>query len=184
MLGALHRQHAGDGQTRIIEEMGVWSGSVRIDVAVINGELQGFELKSARDTLSRLPAQANLYSQVFDRVTLVTAERHFCAAKKKIPKWWGITLAFPEKVGEIGLRDITMPKLNPSIDPVQLARLLWRSEALKILETHGIDRGVRSAPVEAMTLRLSERLTLETLRLEVRTTLKNRSNWLGQPVRN
>src|SRR5262245_6458552 len=87
MLASLH---AGDPFTRIVEEMGVWSGSVRIDVAVINGELHGYELKSERDTLERLPAQAGLYSQVFDRVTLVTADRHLKIAKKTIPRWWGV----------------------------------------------------------------------------------------------
>ena len=62
--------HADDDNTRIVEEMGIWSGSVRVDVAVINGELAGWELKSARDNLRRLPQQAELYSQVFDRMTI------------------------------------------------------------------------------------------------------------------
>ena len=38
----LDAQHVGDDDTRIVEEMGVWSGSVRVDIAVINGELHGF----------------------------------------------------------------------------------------------------------------------------------------------
>ena len=63
----LHAAHSADPDTRIVEEMGIWSGSVRIDIAVINGELSGFELKSDRDTLERLPNQADLYSRVFDR---------------------------------------------------------------------------------------------------------------------
>jgi hypothetical protein len=39
-----------DLDTRVVEEMGIWAGSVRVDIAVINGEFHGFELKSDRDT--------------------------------------------------------------------------------------------------------------------------------------
>ena len=69
VLATLDQKHAGDHNTRIVEEMGVWAGSVRIDIAVINGELCGFELKSDRDTLARLPTQADIYSRVFDRIS-------------------------------------------------------------------------------------------------------------------
>ena len=55
LLAHLAELHAGDPDTRIVEEMGVWCGTARIDVAVVNGELCGFELKSERDTLERLP---------------------------------------------------------------------------------------------------------------------------------
>jgi len=60
---------------------------------VINGELHGFELKSERDTLARLEDQAELYSQVFDRMTLIIAKRHLEKAVPKIPRWWGIIAA-------------------------------------------------------------------------------------------
>ncbi len=70
----LESAHDGDQDTRIIEEMGIWAGSVRVDVAVINGEFHGIELKSARDTLDRLPRQATLYDEVFDRVTLGSSD--------------------------------------------------------------------------------------------------------------
>ena len=89
----LDARHGGDTETRIVEEMGIWSGTVRIDIAVINGELWGYELKSERDTLERLPAQAKLYSRVFDRVTLVVGTRHVGAAEDAVPPWWGLTIA-------------------------------------------------------------------------------------------
>lgn len=34
----LAQQHSGDDRTLIVEEMGIWSGSVRVDVAVVNGD--------------------------------------------------------------------------------------------------------------------------------------------------
>jgi hypothetical protein len=98
----LRAQYADD--SRIVEEMGVWSGSVRIDLAVINGELHGFELKSERDTLARLADQAELYNQVFDRMTLVTAKRHLDKASSQIPSWWGITTAHFESTDSVALK--------------------------------------------------------------------------------
>src|ERR1700685_1087145 len=93
LLHRLEVQDSGDNATRIVGEMGVGAGSVRIDIAVINGELSGFELKSDRDTLDRLPLQAELYSKVFDRVTLVCGERHAAKATQLVPAWGGITVA-------------------------------------------------------------------------------------------
>ena len=48
-------EYKDDRQTVIIEELGVQHGTSRIDLAVVNGVLHGFELKSDRDTLTRLP---------------------------------------------------------------------------------------------------------------------------------
>jgi len=174
--------HAGDENTRVVEEMGIWAGSVRIDIAVINGELCGFELKSAKDTLERLPKQASLYSEVFDRMTLVVAERHLEKATEAIPSWWGISTVIGNP--EIGLRlkKARSPCMNPDIQPLQIARLLWRTEALAILEKHGLIRGFRSKPVDLLAHRLASELTLDRLRLEVRSALKMRENWLGQLV--
>lgn len=180
----LYEAHAGDIDTRIVEEMGVWSGSVRVDIAVINGELHGFELKSASDTLERLPAQAALYSEVFDRVTLVIAEKHARQASRIIPRWWGITLAKAAGSGGVAIRERRQASLNPRINPLQLARLLWRPEALRLLETHGLAKGIRSKPAEALFARLAAEVPTHILQQEVRSILKAREQWLGQLVPN
>jgi len=182
LLKSLAEQHAGDSETYVVQEMGVWSGTVRIDVAVINGQLNGYELKSAKDTLERLDAQAELYNQVFDHVTLVTAERHYLKAYKKIPKWWGITIAVPQKDGTVTLRLSRSAKPNRNVVPLQVARLLWRSEALELLERYGLDRGIRGGTIEALATRLAERLPLATLQDDVRSILKARAARLRQSV--
>jgi hypothetical protein len=170
--------HAGNEDTRIVEEMGIWSGSVRVDVAVINGELAGWELKSARDTLRRLPNQAELYSQVFDRMTIVAASNHVRACFDYLPEWWGVTIAHDGDDG-VELEPIRQALLNPSPNPIQLARLLWRDEAVEVLERNALAKGVRSKPAPALHQRLSE-LPLMDLQSEVRTALKRRLGWLGQ----
>ena len=40
--------------TLVIDELGLAHASSRIDVAVINGCIHGYEIKSAKDTLDRL----------------------------------------------------------------------------------------------------------------------------------
>jgi hypothetical protein len=170
----LRDEFSGDLSTNIVEEMGIWSSTVRIDVAVINGLLHGFELKSERDTLARLPAQVNFYNGVFDKVTLVVAEKHIDSAKSYIPSWWGIISARQEKNGRVVLESRVDPQLNPDVSAIQLSRILWRAEALAILEKHQLDGGVRSKPVEILAQRLAEHLPLPTLRFEVRETLKKR----------
>lgn len=178
----LGREHADDPTTTIVEEMGIWGGAVRIDVAVINGELCGYELKSARDTLSRLPNQAALYSEVFDRVTLVTASNHLEEALDTVPRWWGVLVATPTKTRGLHLRSRRAPRVNPAVDRLQIARLLWRSEAIEILSRGPNARGVKSASAERLAVMLSERLPLHDLRYEVRAKLKARSGWLGKQV--
>lgn len=177
----LFAEHKGDSDTRVVEEMGIWSGSVRIDVAVINGELSGYEIKSDRDTLERLPVQAEIYSRSFDRVSLVVGAKHVKKANAIVPKWWGIIIARESENGLL-LSERRTPKLNPRPDPVMVARLLWRDEALRILEQHDLDRGFRSKPAETIYNRLADELPYIRLSQHVRHALKTRKGWLRQEI--
>jgi hypothetical protein len=183
ILARLDDDHAGDTNTRIVQEMGIWSGSVRIDVAVINGELCGYELKSDRDTLERLPLQADIYSRVFDRVFLVVGERHAPKARRIVPRWWGVIVASSCK-GVTKLTDAREAKRNPSPDPLLIARLLWREEALEVLEAADLAKGWRSKSAPAIHERLARELSFDDLSTAVRTCLKHRKGWLGQSVGN
>lgn len=177
----LASQYAGDDDTRIVEEMGVWSGSVRIDIAVINGMLSGFELKSESDTLDRLPAQIDLYCKVFDQVVLVVGERHAPKALQVIPAWWGVTVA--SEVGqEVSLATARVPEQNPAPDLRIVAKLLWKDEALRVLESRGMARGWRGKPVGVIHDRLADALNYDELSSAVRAALKARLQWLGKPV--
>jgi hypothetical protein len=176
----LQETYANDPHTRIVEEMGVWSGSARIDVAVINGELSGFELKSDKDTLERLPFQVDLFSRVFDRVTLVVGERFRVKARGLIPDWWGLTVATfdPGSDPTVSLRDERSTAQNPSPDRYLLAQLLWKDEALELLRQRGADRGMRSKRVREIHMRLANVLPGDSLGASVRNALKRRQDWL------
>lgn len=173
VLGRLAALHADDLDTKIVEELGVWSGTVRIDIAVINGELTGFELKSEKDTLERLPLQSDIYSRVFDRVTLVTSKRHIYKARLLIPKWWGLTLAQLTD-GTISLTEIRTAKKNPRREPYLIAEMLSKDEAIVLLDRFGLATGWRSKRVREIHERLASELPLDILAEAVRMTMKLR----------
>jgi hypothetical protein len=179
---ALFLQHVGDARTVIFEELGVQHGFVRIDLAVVNGELQGFELKSDRDTLSRLPVQAEAFGRVFDRVTLVVGERLLRRAVEIVPDWWGIKVARAESNG-LGFSDLRFPINNPSPDATSIAMLLWRDEALNLLEKRGLANGVRSKARAEIYSRVCEKVNLDDLRYWVRRCLRQRRDWRSVATR-
>jgi hypothetical protein len=162
----------------IIEELGITHGAARIDLAVLGGEIHGYELKSDIDTLDRLPEQMRIYNSVLDKVTLVVGKKHLLAAIKIIPEWWGIIIAkivnSSEKVIFYQIREA---EKNPCQDEIAIASLLWREEALKILEEINKAEGVRSKPRKIIYERLVEVLDGPTLRDSVRTHLCTRVNW-------
>jgi pseudouridine-5'-phosphate glycosidase len=89
----LNAIYGAEPTTIIVEELGLRCGAVRADLAVVNGRLKGYEIKSERDTLTRLARQCEVYSKVFDTVTIVVAERHLHGAVDVVPEWWGIDIA-------------------------------------------------------------------------------------------
>ena len=173
LLERLAAAHAQDGSV-IVQELGLDSGRIRVDVAVINGLLAGYEIKSDNDTLLRLPAQRDVYNQVFDRVMLVAGPRHVGRATEAVPEFWGILVADPSVDGSLRLDRPAM--VNQHRNPRTLAQLLWRTEAANILERLGTD-GLQRAPRRVLWDELVRRLTVDELAAEVRTALKARTRW-------
>jgi len=166
-LSALH----ADTPTLILDELGLCEGDVRVDVAAINGELSGFEIKSPADTLARWPKQRRVYSKVVDRAWLVATDKALEAAKA--PAWWGL-IRIVETSNQLGIRVLRQADRNPTPDPLAIAQLLWHAEALGVLERRGTARGVRSKPRKFAWQRLVDTLTLDELRAEVRSALRER----------
>ena len=157
--------------TLILDELGLCEGDVRVDVATINDELSGFEIKSPADSLARWPKQRRVYSKVLDRAWLVATEKSLDAAKA--PAWWGLVRVV-ETADQLGIRVLRDAKPNPSPDALAIAQLLWHAEALGALERRGLARGVRSKRRAFAWQRLVESLTLNEIRSEVRLALRER----------
>jgi len=179
------KHYYGDGQSRVVEELGIEYGKFRIDIAVINGALLGIEIKSETDDLSRLANQARAYNLVFDYLTLVIHERHIRSAETFSDiRTWGIVLV-PKTANrdDVQLEEIRETQFNSHTDSISVARLLWRDEAIDILARHTASNRVRSARRDELVSRLSEALSPAELRTEVRAALKARRNWrVGQPL--
>jgi len=173
----LEKLHVGDAKLRIVEEFGIEHGAARVDIAVVNGILHGYEIKSDRDTLLRLPEQMAAYNSVFDYVTLVVGKQHLYDAINLVPDWWGITIA---KIGanqSVIFNCIREAQENAGQSNLSLARLLWRDEALRILEENGSADGMRSKGRELIYERLSTILDQKTLEEKIRQALFFREDW-------
>jgi hypothetical protein len=175
LRAAVTAQHAADPDTRIVDELGLRQGTVRVDLAVVNGVTHGYEIKSLADTLRRLPGQVAAYSAVLDFATLVLAERHRAEAQAMIPKWWGVIVAKEPAHRGIRLSVARKARRNEHVDKRALAELLWRDEAMAMLVARDAARGMLSKPRAAVWDRLCEVCTLDELSAAVRARLKDRA---------
>ena len=166
----LNEIHQGTN-TRVLEELGLCQGDVRVDVASVNGELAGYEIKSPSDTLARFPKQCKFYSKVVDRAWLVANEKTL--ARAAVPEWWGLIAVF-ELDDRLGLRVVRAAQLNPKPDALSIAKLLWRDEALEVLRGAGRARGVMTKSRQVIWKRLIESVAVDDLRAAVRSALKRR----------
>lgn len=173
----LEKRHAQDEKVRIIEELGVQHGAARIDIAVVNGIMHGYEIKSDQDTLQRLPEQMSVFNSVFDKMTLVVGKNHLYQAIKMVPDWWGIVIAKINDNNSVIFNVIRREEFNKDQDSISIAKLLWRKEALRILEENNEANGFYSKPRDLIYEKLASVLDQKTLNEEVRETIFFRADW-------
>ena len=175
------RVHRDEPNTLVVEELGLCQGAVRVDLAVVNGSVHGYEIKSDQDTLTRLPAQSDAYSRTFDYVTLVVSPEHVRKAKAMVPKWWGVWVV-TDRHGHVSLKSSRRPRPNPAVDLYAMAQLLWRTEALELLEERRLAHGVRSKPRDVLWRRLATSLDPKELGSAVRECLRRRGPTWREPA--
>ena len=173
----LYRKYCNDPETVVLEELGLRHGFCRVDLAVVNGNLHGFEIKSDRDTFRRLARQAETYNRVLDFITVVVGERHADNALRVSPQWWGIQLAKCDRLDGVKFIRVREPSENPSPDKLAVAKLLWREEAITLLEQLGAADGFRCRPRRFIYPRLAEVAGIDALRSHVRDRLRSRKGW-------
>ena len=163
-----HLLAAASAGTEAVDELWVPRSNERADVAIINSHLAGFEIKTERDTLQRLPRQAEAYGRIFDRCTAVVAARHARAAVEAIPAWWGIVEVSAN--GHVTFTERRKARANPAIDPDILVRLLWREEVATALAGLHVDAPPRASR-SALWTALLDATDLAKLRAIVRRAL-------------
>ena len=177
LKGFLEKHHANDERVRIIEELGIQHGTARVDIAVVNGILHGYEIKSDQDTLRRLPEQMDVFNAVFDKITLVVGKTHLYEAINMVPEWWGITIAKNNSNSPVTFNLIREGELNKKQDSFSIAQLLWREEALEILDEQGEAKGFYSKTRDLIYEKLSVVFDQENLGEKVREALFLRKDW-------
>ena len=177
----LEEAYKSDPQACIIEELGITHGTARVDMAVVNGVIHGYELKSDMDTLRRLPDQMKAYNSALDQVTLIVGKNHLHEAINAAPDWWGITIAKVTDADDtVSFCNIREARQNPDKDSFAVASFLWRDEALQILEDAGHAQGIRSKPRKFLYERLAVTMEQEALSEKVRTCLSTRLGWRSE----
>lgn len=166
-----------DLDTFVVDELGLKNGEIRADIAVLNGKLVGYEIKTERDTLSRLPSQIDAYSEVFHKAFIVVSNNHLQKAMNCIPDWWGIYTINLEPEGTYSFSCYRDSQFNKNQNAFTLAQLLWKSEALEVanvLLRHNVK--VKTTKHEIYEL-ISATCSKRKLSKIIIRYLKQRDNW-------
>lgn len=170
---SLLAKHVEDVDTVIINELGLCRGRVRVDVAVVNGTLHGYEIKSDRDSLRRLGGQIEFYGKILDRVTLVVGRRHLARAIEMVPIWWGI-VQIQVCATSLRFKTLRRSRKNPRRDPRSLVELLWLDDAVALLEERGAAKGIRGKPRRVVWDRFCQHFAENEIAETVRSHIKAR----------
>lgn len=162
----------------LINELGFYNrdiestidNSFRADVALANGRLVGFEIKSEKDNLKRWPSQMSAYTNVFDEVWLCTHGKHLEPALQITPKHIGILLV--DSLGSIAV--VRNAKNASGLNNVyDLSGLLWKDEIIDLAKRYDITVKTRTTKREVREL-LADCLNVEQVRPFVLEKLKSR----------
>jgi hypothetical protein len=171
----LAKYHA-DGVSKVVPEMGLSGHIARIDIGVVNGELIGYEIKSDRDTLARLPGQLEVYCGIFDKLTIICGPKYEEKLFDILPSYCGLYVAEKSATGKPALRHKREPEQNPERNGLMIASLLWQHEAKKLLQEHGIKRLSKLRCWDLWQL-IAVTFSIEDISTNVRRILKARVDW-------
>ncbi len=183
---ALHAKHLRRVKTHpdtlVIDELGLAHAKCRIDVAVINGCIHGYEIKSAKDTLERLNSQTDIYQRTLQKLTIVAAPKHLARIMARAPEWCGLIAAEQGPRGGISFSMMRNAVANPDVDPVMMAHLLWRDEVIDLLSQIGYAPKELRRPRKHLYQMLCSAMTLREITASIRTFMAQRQAWRDRPV--
>lgn len=110
-------------------------GECKADIAILNGTATVYEVKSERDSLSRLQRQVAAYAKVFARVYVIAAESHVAAVLETMPDEVGV-LKLNDRHKISTLREATDEPERTS--PAAIFDSIRTPEARMILQSRGI----------------------------------------------
>jgi hypothetical protein len=161
--------------TLIVDELAVCERAARVDIAVINGHLHAYEIKSAKDNLKRLAKQIREYSRIFDHVTVVTTKDHLEGVISIVPAWCGIMVIEPNPPSAFTVHRVD--GINPEVDCHSLAMLLWKDELHALTSGIEMRTGLKNKSRAHLAECFSSMLPTRAVARAVRETLKQRNTW-------
>ena len=112
----------------------VRAGKSKADVVILNGTSTAYEIKSERDSLSRLKSQIENYRRVFAAVNVVVSESHVEEVSDIIPGDVGIITLSKRYT----LQTARFAQIDPGrVDPTMLLDTLRLDEAMLVLSRLG-----------------------------------------------
>lgn len=172
---SLLKHYYEDTHSKVVRELSLPIAKARIDVAVINGHLHGYEIKSASDTLTRLPNQMIAYQKVFDYVSVITEEKYAKKIQMQVPDWVGIYVC-TDTPGMDGIVIYQEANFNEHKEGFHVAKLLWKEELIEVLQENKIAFR-KSDRTWLLCDLLASSMDIEYLSLAVREKLKKRMDW-------
>jgi len=150
------------------------AGTCKADVVVLNGTSTVYEIKSDLDSFARLAKQIDSYQQVFDRVTIITSERHVGNLKNMLPSSIGIDVLTQRYQIHTERKPASCPE---RINQAMIFETLRRSEYLEILGKHyGEIPRVSNTRIHSVCKDLFLKLPADTAHAEMVRVLKKRTN--------
>lgn len=147
-----------------VRELSIWGepdgdgreAQGRADLTVFQpSEIYGFEIKTAKDSLTNFARQRPIYEYQFHRCVLAVTSKHAEAALEAAPFPWGVALLSDDHEF---VRYLRLPEVNPraSFSPTTLLSNLWLSDLHWILARTGPEHyGTRVHVLRRIQQRLS-----------------------------
>lgn len=110
-------------------------GECKADLAILNGTSSVYEVKSERDSLSRLERQLNAYSSVFARVYVIAAEPHLEAIDATVPR--GVGILHLNDRNQISTLRVAVDRSDVT-SPSAIFDSIRTNEARLVLEMYGL----------------------------------------------
>lgn len=146
-----------------------WKG--RADLAVANGHLQAFEIKSDLDSLRRLDRQIEIYLERFEKLTLVVSLKFLKPVLQLAPQNVGVWVAFEEN-STTHLKVIRHGKKKKIEDRMILIDYLLRDEIYNFLSSQQVN--VRRSDPRSHLANLAKTQPISKLRAYMLNAIKAR----------
>jgi len=172
----LSKDHLDDN-TIVIDELGLQNGLIRADIAVLNGCMVGYEIKTQNDNLNRLPAQVSAYNDIFDKSYIIVATKHLAKALTILPEWWGVYVITGDENAGYAFENYRCASRNNRRNIISIARLLWKNEVSEILTDYSGKSIPKNRNKQQLYELVAEKYTPEQFGPIALAYIKQRSGW-------